>query len=311
VVVQWSFFVTWKQWKGPTEDRGTMATTIMCLLLFLLFLWLPCNAVRSPSNSYVKTNNSANFTERISLHANVNAYLNHRYVSDIQHTLPLNYRRTSNFQNLSRNYGQTTEENPLLNYKKALEDGHLLFQTKTSTVPHRSLRQTASQEDSTFRLRYIPNIYGNLPQTRNQVKTQNGNRQNIDKKDNFGIPESVQNDSPFSYRQSESEYKFTSDKDNPTMKQLPNDHPDLNYRQTSKDSVSYNTRKNAMSVEERSEQAEARRLSGSDHIKMNSDEQELMLLDILHQKTNSSSRGFEATLADMLGKSESVFITFQ
>jgi hypothetical protein len=121
----------------------------------------------------------------------------------------------------------------------------------------------------------------------------------------------VRNTSPFSYRQAGSEYKFTSDKDNPTVKHLQNDHQDLNYRQISKDNMSYNTRQTAVSVEERSEQAEDRRLSGPDHMKMSSEEQELMLLDVLHQKTNSTSRGFEATLAHMLGTSESVSVTSQ
>jgi hypothetical protein len=36
-----------------------------------------------------------------------------------------------------------------------------------------------------------------------------------------------------------------------------------------------------------------------------------MLLDALHQKTNSSRRGFESSLADMLGKSEWIFIMVQ
>jgi hypothetical protein len=211
-------------------------------------------------------------------------------VSDIQNILPLNYRRTSDSQNLSRNYGQNAKENPLLNYEKSVEDDHFLNQEETSTLPQRSLRQRASQADSTLRSRYNSNIYGKSPQSRNQVEKQTSNT--------IRIQESVRNSSPFSYRQSGSEYKFTSDNDNPTVKHLQNGHQDLNTRQT------------AVSVEERSEQAEARRLSRSDHMKMTSEEQELMLLDVLHQKTNSTSRGFEATLAHMLGKSESVFITF-
>jgi hypothetical protein len=211
-------------------------------------------------------------------------------VSDIQYILPLNYRRTSDSQNLSRNYGQNRKENPLLNYEKVFEDDYFLNKQETSTVPQRFVRQTAPQEDSTLRSRYISNVYGKSPQSHNQVEKQTSNT--------IRIPESVQNSSPFSYRQSGSEYKFTND-DNPTVKHLQNDHQDFNSRQT------------AVSVEERSEQAEDRRLSLSDHMKMTSEEQEHMLLDVLHQKTNSTSRGFEATLAHMLGKSESVFITFQ
>jgi hypothetical protein len=279
-----------------------MATTIMCFLVFLVLLWLPCETVRFPSNNYVQTNNSANFKKRISLHTNLNAYLNHGYVSDIQHILPLNYRQTTDSQNLSRNYGQDTKENPLLNYKKAVKDDHFLNQNRTSIVLQRSLRQTASQEDSTLRSRYISDIYGKLPQSGNQVAKQLSMR--------LGIPEAVPNSSPSSYREAGSKYKFTSNNENPTVKHLQNDHQDLNYRQISKD-MSYNSRETAVSAEERSEQAEDRRLRESDHMKMSSEEQEIMLLDVLHQKTNSTSRGFEATLAHMLGKSESVSIRSQ
>jgi hypothetical protein len=303
--------VTWKQWKGPIKDKGTMANTIMYLLVFLVLLWLPCDAVRFPSKNYLQTNNSANFTEGISLQTNLNTYLNRGYVSDIQHVPPLGYRSTSNFQNLSRNYGQTAKENPFLNYKKDAEDDRFLNHRETLKVSHRSLRQTTSQEDSNLPLGHISNIYGNLPPSRNQENKEAIGRQILYKRDKFGVPESLRVDSPLSYRQSGSEYKFSSDKDNPAVKHLQNNYQNLNYRQPSQDDLSYDTRQRAVGVEERSEQAEERRLGGPYHMKMSSEEQELMLLDALHHKTNSTSRGFEATLADMLGKSESVHIMFQ
>jgi hypothetical protein len=285
-----------------------MANTKMCLFVFLVLLWLPCDAVRFPSNNYVQTNNSANFTEGISLHTNLNTYLNRGYMSDIQHMLPLDYRPTSNSQNLSRNYGQTTREN-LLNYKKDAGDDGFLNQRETLKVSQHSLRQT-SREDSNLPSGYISNTYSNLPQSRNQEDKETTRRQILYKRDKSRIPESLRVDSPLSYRQSGSEHKFMNDKDNPTVRHLQNSHPDLNYRETSRDRLSYNTRQTAVNVEERSEQAEERRLGGPDHMKMSSEEQELMLLDALHHKTNSTSRGFEATLADMLGKSESVHVTF-
>jgi hypothetical protein len=272
---------------------------------------MPCDAVRLPSKKDIQTNNSANFTQRISLHTNINTYLNHGYVSDIQHILPLGYRSTSKSQNLSRSNGQTIKENPLLNYKIAVEDDHIIDLRETSRNSQRYLRQTTSKEDSNPRSGYISNIYSNSPQSSNQENKEPLNRKVLHKRDNFRISERLGNASPFSYRQSGSGYKFRSEEDSRPLRQLQRDHPNLSYRQISNDSSPYNTRQTAVNAEERSEQAEERRLGGPHYMKMSSEEQELMLLDALHHKTNSTSRGFEATLADMLGKSESNSIRFQ
>ena len=59
---------------------------------------------------------------------------------------------------------------------------------------------------------------------------------------------------------------------------------------------------NNNSLETSSRSAERRKLPV-----LSSEEQELLLLDALHQKSNSSNRGFEASLADLLGKSECSF----
>jgi hypothetical protein len=141
------------------------------------------------------------------------------------------------------------------------------------------------------------------------VKLQDINRQNANK-DNYRIPENMKDDSPFGYGQPGSEYKFTGVKDNPSVKQPPKDGSDLNYKRIYKEEQSHNSQQTAMDFEERSEKGEVRRLSVLDHKKISSEEQELMLLDVLQQKTNSSSRGFEAALVDMLGQSESICITF-
>jgi hypothetical protein len=126
--------------------------------------------------------------------------------------------------------------------------------------------------------------------------------------ENYRITENMKDHSPFGYGQPGGEYKFTSVKDNPSVKQPPKDVSDVNYKQIYDEEVSHNSRQTAMGAEERSEKGEVRRLSVLDHKKMSSEEQELMLLDVLQQKTNSSSRGFEASLVEMLGKSESICI---
>jgi hypothetical protein len=141
------------------------------------------------------------------------------------------------------------------------------------------------------------------------VKLKDNNRQNANTKENYGITENMKDYSPLGYGHSGREYKFTSVKDNPSVKQPPKDVSDLNYKQIYEEELSHNSRQTAMAVEERSERGEVRRLGLLDHKKMSSEEQELMLLDVLQHKSNSSSRGFEASLVEMLGKSESIFIT--
>jgi hypothetical protein len=122
---------------------------------------------------------------------------------------------------------------------------------------------------------------------------------------NYRIPEHIQNDSLHNYRQLESEHKLANDnKDDPTLNHLQKDNSNLKYRQIFEENLPPITRKTAISIDERSEQGEVRRFSGTELMKLSSEEQELMLLDALHQKTNSSRRGFESSLADMLGKSE-------
>jgi hypothetical protein len=200
---------------------------------------------------------------------------------NVQQGLPLNYRRATNFKNLSPNYGQTTHENPFTNYRKVMN-------YRKMSVPDHSLRQTVSKEDSTVRTRRVPNIPGNLPQTHSQVRTQNSDMHNTDIKDGY-----------------------RDNKDDSTLNHITKDDTNLKYVQIFNENLSPNARQKAVSVEERSEQGEVRRFSGPELIKISSEEQELMLLDALHQKTNSSRRGFESSLADMLGKSESIFIVVQ
>lgn len=272
-----------------------MATTAMRLLLSLLLLWFPCHAVRFPYNNDVQINNSDNFTDKISLHT----HLNHGH-TNIQQGFPINHRRASNSQNLSPNYGQTTQASPFPIYKKPVQEDQLLNYRNTSVIDH-SRRQSVSKEDSTVRLTFTPNIPGNLPQMHSQVRTQNINMQNTHK-NNYR----AQNDSLYKYKRTE---KLASDnKDDPTLNHLQKDDSNLTYRRIFKDNLPSNTRQTAVSVEERSEQGEVRRFSGTDLMAMTSEEQELMLLEALHQKTNSSKRGFETNLADMLGKSESIFM---
>jgi hypothetical protein len=141
------------------------------------------------------------------------------------------------------------------------------------------------------------------------VKLQDNNRQNSNAKENYRITENMKDHSPLGYGQPGSEYKFTSVTENPSVIQPPKDVSDPNYKKIYDEELSHNSRQTAMSVEERSEKGEVRRLSVLDHKQMSSEEQELMLLDVLQQKTNSSSRGFEASLIDMLGKSKSICIT--
>jgi hypothetical protein len=208
---------------------------------------------------------------------------------------------------MPQNYGQTTQVNPLLNYRKLVQDDQLLNYRRS--VPDHSLRQTVHKEDSVFLSRYTPNIPRNLPQIHGQVITQNSNTQNTHK-NGYRIPEHAENDSLYNYRQSENKQEHASDKrDEPTLNHLKKDESNLKHRQILKDSLQSNTGQTGISVEERSEKGEVRRSSGTQLLKMSSEEQELMLLDALHQKTNSSRRGFESNLADMLGKSESIFIT--
>jgi hypothetical protein len=242
----------------------------------------------------MQTNVSANFTDKIPLDSNRNAFLHYGYGTNLQHNLPINYWKKSNFQTYSPNYGEIIQEKSLTDDRRTVPDRHLLNYDKISTLPDSALvEHTGPYEGSTFRSRFTPhNTHGYLAHAHSQVKLQDNNRQNTDKKDN-GIPENLQKHSPFGYGQPRREYKFTGANDD--------------YKHTSKDEFSHNRRQIAMSVEERSEKSEVRRLSGLDHKKMSSEEQELMLLDVLQQKANSSSRGFEASLIDMLGKSESIF----
>jgi hypothetical protein len=277
--------------------------------MFIVLLWPPCSAVRFPVNSDMQTNISANYTDKIPFDTNRNAFLHHEYGRNLEHHLPPNYWKKSNFQT-SPNYGRIMQEDSLLDHRRTVPDGHLLNYGKISTVPGSSLvGQTGSHEDSLVRSRYMPqNMHGNSATIQSPVKLQENNRQNAKKKDNYRIPENVQDRSPIAYEQPGSEYKITSVKDNPNVKQPQKDSSNLNYKQIYKEELSHNSRQTAVSAEERSGKGEVRRFSGLDHKKMSSEEQELMLLDVLQQKTNSSSRGFEASLVDMLGKSESIFI---
>lgn len=309
--MQCSLFGSQQQWKGPTEDRVTMVSTIMCLHVFIVLLWSPCYAVRFPANYYMQTNFSANYTDKIPFDTNRNAFLHHGYGTNLEYNLPLNYWKKSNFQTSPNYVGQIAQEKSLLDHGTTLPDGHLLNYDKVHTIPSSSLvGQTGPHEDSPLRSRYTPhNIHANFAYTHSHVKLHDNNRQNTNTKENYRITENMKDHSPFGYGQPGSEYKFTSVKDNPIVKQPPKDVSDLNYKQIYEEEMSHNSRQTAMDVEERSENGEVRRLSVLDHKKMSSEEQELMLLDVLQQKTNSSSRGFEAGLVEMLGKSESICIT--
>jgi len=309
--VQCSLFGSQQQWKGPTEDRVTMVSTIMCLLVFIVLLWSPCYAVRFPVSYDMQTNFSANYTDKIPFDTNRNTFSHHGYGTNLEHNLPLNYWKKSNFQTSPNYVGQIVQEKSLLDHRTTLADGHLLNYGKIHTVPSSSLvGQTGPHEDSLLRSRYMPhNIHGHFAHIHNHVKLQDNNRQNANTKENYGITENMKDYSPLGYGQPGREYKFTSVKDNPSVKQPPKDVSDLNYKQIYEEELSHNSRQTAMGVEERSERGEVRRLSVLDHKKMSSEEQELMLLDVLQNKSNSSSRGFEASLIDMLGKSESIFIT--
>lgn len=306
--MQCSLFGNQQLWKGPTEDRVTMVSTIMCLLVFIVLLWSPCYAVRFPANNDMQRNYSANYTDKVPFDTNRNAFLHHGHGTNLEQNLPLNYWKKSNFQT-SPNYGQIVQEKSLLEHKTTIPDDHLLNYGKIPTVPSGSLVGHIGPNEDYVRSRYTShNIHGNFAHVNSHVKLQDNNRQNANK-DNNRIPENMKDHSPFSYGQPGSEYKFTSVKDNPSVKQPPKDGSDLNYKQIYKEEQSHNSQQTAMGFEERSEEGEVRRLSVLDHKKMSSEEQELMLLDVLQQKTNSSSRGFEATLVDMLGQSESICIT--
>lgn len=286
-----------------------MVSKIMCLIMFIVLLWPPCYAVRFPVNNDMQINISANYTDKIPLDTNRNAFLHHEYGKNLEQNLPLNYWKKSNFQT-SPNYGRVIQEKSLPHHRRSVPDGHLLNYDKISTVPGSSLfAQTRSHEDSLFHSRYMPhNIHDSLASFQSPVKLQQNNRQNENKKDNYRRTGNVQDRSSIAYEQPESEYKFTSVKDSPNVKQPQKYTSNLNYKQLYKEELSHNSRQTAVSVEERSGNGEVRRFSGIDHKKMSSEEQELMLLGVLQQKTNSSSRGFEASLVDMLGKSESIFI---
>ena len=283
-----------------------MVSTVMCLLVFIVLLWSPCYAVRFPVNNDMQTNFSANYTDKIPFDTNRNAFLHHGYATNLEQNLPLNYWKKSNFQT-SPNYGQIVQEKSLLDHRTTFPDGHFLNYGKIPTVPGSSLvRQTGPHEESPVSSRYTPhNIHGNFAHIHNHVKLQDNNRPNANKKDNYRIPENTKDHPPFGFVQPGSEFKFTSVKDNTSVKQPPKDGSDLTYKQIYKEELSHNSRQTNMGVEERSEKGEVRRIGVLDH-KMSSEEQELMLLDVLQKKTNSSSRGFEASLVDMLGKSESI-----
>lgn len=281
-----------KRWKGPTEGSGTMATAITRVFLFLLLLWLSSCAVRFPSINNVQTNNSANFTSTISLHRNLNAYLNRGYMTNVQRNLPLNFRRISSFQNLPPNYGQTIQENPLLNYRRIVQDKPNYRKSSSSPI--------IMQEDSIIKSRYMSHTDGNLSQIYSQARLQH-NEQHTGEKYDYRIPEGGDSDPPFSYRQQGNEDK------------LLNPAQENGYGEISKHNLSSDSRRRqiARNITKRSELGEARRMGEPEMLKMSSEDQELMLLDALHHKTNSSRRGFEASLADMLGKSESFLIMVQ
>jgi len=266
--------------------------------------------VRFPVNNGMRTNFSANYTDKIPFDTNRNTFLHYGYGTNLERNLPLNYWKKSNFQTSPNYVGQIVQEKSLLNHRTTLPDGHILNHGKLYTVPSSSLvGQTGPHEDSPLHSRNTPhNIHGDFAHIHSRVKLQDTNRQNANSKENYRITENMKNHSPFGYGQPGSEYKFTSVKDNPSVKQPPKDVSDQNYTQIYEEELSHNSRQTAMGVEERSEKGEVRRLSVLDHKKMSSEEQELMLLDVLQQKTNSSSRGFEASLIDMLGKSESICI---
>lgn len=306
--MQCSLFGSQQQWKGPTEDRVTMVSTIMFLLVFIVLLWSPCYAVRFPVNNDMQRNFSANYTDKIPFDTNRNTFLHHGYGANLERNLPLNYWKKSNFQTSPNYVGQIVQEKSLLDHRTTLPDGHLLNHGKLYTVPSSSLLgQIEPHEDSPLRSRYTPhNIHGNFAHIHSHAKLQGNNRQNANRKENYRITENMKDHPPLGYGQPGSEFKFTGVKDNPTVKQPPKDVSDLNYKQIHAEELSHNSRQRAVDVEERSEKGEVRRLSVLDHKKMSSEEQELMLLDVLQQKTNSSSRGFEASLVDMLGKSESI-----
>jgi len=250
----------------------------------------------------MQTNFSANYTDKIPFDTNRNTFLHHEYGTN----LPLNYWKKSHFQTSPNYVDQMVQEKSFLDHRTTLPDGQLLNHGKLYTVPSSSLvGQTGPHEDSPLHSRNTPhNIHGNFAHIHSHVKLQDNNRQNANTKENYRITENMKNHSPFGYGQPGSEYKFTSAKEIPSVKQPPKDVSDQNYEQIHQEELSHNSRQTAVGVEERSEKGELRRLSVLDRKKMSSEEQELMLLDVLQQKTNSSSRGFEASLVDMLGKSE-------